>query len=266
MKRLLVLVAVLALSAGVAQAALIAHWQFEGDATDSVGSLDGTLNGNPEFIDGPVGRAIKFDGDGDFVVVNGTLGGLQELTISMWIAIDGLGGSRNSLFHKNDWVTGSLHFLITGDAVIQFAVCDNGPNNVDSATTLPVDSTWHHIAVVYSVSANSVEFYVDGVLSEIGSPIGFAGYASPGPLNLFPGQIGGWNGERLWNGAQDDIRIYDETLDAAAIADLAAGGEGEGEGEGPAITQGAPVAGMVGLGMIAGVCALGGALVIRRKK
>lgn len=42
-------------------------------------------------------------------------------------------------------------------------------------------------------------------------------------------------------------------------------GEGDPEGSGGPYTEGTPVAGMLGLGMIAAACALGGALVIRKK-
>ena len=41
--------------------------------------------------------------------------------------------------------------------------------------------------------------------------------------------------------------------------------EGAPEGE-PFITEGAPVAGMLGLGLIAAACSLGGALALRKKK
>jgi len=43
-------------------------------------------------------------------------------------------------------------------------------------------------------------------------------------------------------------------------------GESEGEGEAPPVTNGAPVAGMMGLGLVAAACALGGATVLRKKK
>ena len=50
-------------------AGTISYWKFDGDATDSVGSNDGTLAGtaNPSFVSGRFNNALSFDGVDNYV-------------------------------------------------------------------------------------------------------------------------------------------------------------------------------------------------------
>jgi len=51
-------------------AGLIAYYPFNGNANDeSRNGHDGTINGDPEFVDGLEGKGLKFDGDGDYIQV-----------------------------------------------------------------------------------------------------------------------------------------------------------------------------------------------------
>ena len=43
-------------------------WLFDEDANDSSGNNNhGTLVGNPQWVDGKFGKALKFNGTGDYV-------------------------------------------------------------------------------------------------------------------------------------------------------------------------------------------------------
>ncbi len=55
-------------------------------------------------------------------------------------------------------------------------------------------------------------------------------------------------------------------MDNLSISSDLIGAGGEGEGDGAFATQGTPVAGMIGLGLVAAACAVGGAMAIRKKK
>src|SRR5688500_176887 len=48
---------------------VVAWWRGDGDATDSTGTNDGTLEGGARFADGMVGQAFSFDGTDDLVRV-----------------------------------------------------------------------------------------------------------------------------------------------------------------------------------------------------
>jgi len=82
------------------------------------------------------------------------------------------------------------------------------------------DGQWHHVAGVYDSS--NIYLYVDGVTSYFEVATGNI------KTSTFPVLIG-QNAElptRLWTGLIDDVRIYNNALSAAEIADLAGIGDG----------------------------------------
>ena len=73
----------------VANAGLVAWYEFEGNCNDSSGnSLDGTANGGPTYAPGVYGQAIVLDGTDDYVDIgySPTLS-LNEFTVSAWVNI-----------------------------------------------------------------------------------------------------------------------------------------------------------------------------------
>lgn len=80
---------------------LIANWRLNDcTATDSSGNgLHGSMNGNPLCTTGKVGKALYFDGIGDyFEVPHSPLFDIietnQKLTIAAWIQIRGWWGTK----------------------------------------------------------------------------------------------------------------------------------------------------------------------------
>ncbi|MHC4642515.1 MAG: hypothetical protein ACYS32_12795, partial [Planctomycetota bacterium] len=57
----------------VSDLGLVAHWKLDDGigmtATDSAGTNNGTLNGDPTWITGRIGGALDFDGSGDYISV-----------------------------------------------------------------------------------------------------------------------------------------------------------------------------------------------------
>jgi len=53
-----------------APAGLVAWWQAEGNAYDSIGNNNGTLINGTSFTNGEVGQAFSFNGVDNFVLVN----------------------------------------------------------------------------------------------------------------------------------------------------------------------------------------------------
>ncbi len=49
---------------------LLGHWKFEGDVSDSSGNgNNGVAKGDPGFVAGKIGRAVKLAGDGQYVEI-----------------------------------------------------------------------------------------------------------------------------------------------------------------------------------------------------
>ncbi|UCD50810.1 MAG: hypothetical protein JSW27_25210, partial [Phycisphaerales bacterium] len=70
---------------------LVAYYPLDGDATDASGNgLDGTVMGDPAWIDGAFDGAIECDGDGDYVDVASAdaLDITGAISLSLWIRPD----------------------------------------------------------------------------------------------------------------------------------------------------------------------------------
>ena len=71
---------------------LVAYYKFDDDANDHSGlGNHGIINGDPEFVTGVKGNALRFDGDGDFVEVanHESLNfGKKDFSYSLWFKVD----------------------------------------------------------------------------------------------------------------------------------------------------------------------------------
>ncbi|MGB5519134.1 MAG: DNRLRE domain-containing protein [Gammaproteobacteria bacterium] len=216
----------------------IAHWKLDetgGDtAVDSIGGHDGTLVNGPVWTAGHVGGGLTFDGNNDTVDV-GADASLDDLfasgaTITAWIHASGWGEGNfgriadkadNLGSNRNGWafeVHGANRALL-----FQYGFTDNIGNWYTPVDSIALD-TWHHVAVVYDKNAheNDPVIYIDGVaqtLVELDTPVGTA--SSDAGINLTLGNYA-LDTSRTFDGILDDIRIYDQMLDASEIASLAA--------------------------------------------
>jgi hypothetical protein len=211
---------------------LIAHWELdeiEGSiAYDSVGDIDGTLNGNPiwQATDGMVSGALQLDGiddyvstdfilnpaDGSFSVFAWLKGGLpgQVIISQADTTIDTpVGPSTNP---GSTWLGAnpSDGRLITGLMDIYF-----GPLESESVIT---DGQWHHIGLVFDIIAMKRRLYVDG--AEVVVDAGYVGGVSS-DAGLYIGAGQALDAASFFSGLIDDVRIYDAPLSAEEIEALA---------------------------------------------
>lgn len=224
------MLAILALMLGLvgsASAALVAHYQFEGNANDSSGSgLDGTVHGSAAIIvDAERGNVLSLAGDGDYVDCgNNTLFDITDnITVAAWVKVDAFNKSFQAVITKGDetWKltrsaqTNSLAFSCNLSGI--GAMSANGAVNVN-------DGQWHHVAGVYDGS--KVDLYVDSVLD---ISVSASGSINTNTSSVMIGQNAGWPG-RWWIGLIDDVRVYNNALSAADIANVALGITGTGGG------------------------------------
>ena len=197
--------------AGTADAELVGWWKLDETsgniAYDSSGNgNDGRLQGDPQWVEGQVGGALEFDGNGDYVDCGNAAsldiyGADAQVTIALWVKTPNVGQVHGSLVTKGEWKDG-YSLLIKGEPRKLWAV--------DSDTTLSADpltnDQWYHVAVTTDGATGEVRFYINGQLSGVrtknSSGIGQTGM----PVNIAREQRGGgrWN----FNGMIDDVRIY----------------------------------------------------------
>nr|MBC8217080.1 laminin G domain-containing protein [Planctomycetota bacterium] len=200
-----------------------------GTITDSSGNnRDGTIHGDPQFVPGIDGDALEFDGDGDFVVIDGYKGVFGDGTntppfsITAWIRKEGpVGGDGEVLGWGSSGTGNRMEFRFNaGNNRLRI---ESGGGNIQGDVALTTGE-WTHVVVTLDdnatyVSNEAVNFYFDGVL--VNRP-----NADPDPIHptegadVVMGQEYNQSGGRVFIGALDDVRIYDKVLAPEEIRDI----------------------------------------------
>ena len=214
--------------AGGASTMPIAHWTFdEGSgptAFDSVGGNDATLNGDTAWTAGTINGALDFDGAGDYIRTDNNFTPPPVGTTTFWMRVPGSPASHGRILGLDD--TWEIRHVTTGtaDGIPYGLVFDLGLTGVNTefvtTTTVDMPGKWYHIAAAYDTTSDAYAVYIDGVLHKSGTyPSALAVPAA----NLL--SMGARTGSsNYFDGELDDVRIYDQFLSAAEIADLASGG------------------------------------------
>jgi len=254
-----------------AQAALVAYYQFENNANDSVGTFNGTAVGAPTYVPGVWGQAISFDGATQYVSLPNLAGAkivTTDLTIAYWLKTADAGGTTGTQFWNGEGLisaevnTARRDFgssVINGQLVWGAGWRQDGTNRVDysimsGAGNLINTNQWIHVAMTRKMGVAGdqnnkgvLEIYLNGVQVATGSPANWWGYPVDEPLRVFLGVMS----QGVFNEAptplpasyftclMDDLRFYDTVLTTSQIQ--AAMTQGEAELVAPAL--GAPVAG-----------------------
>ena len=201
------------------QAELIGHWPLDegsgGTAFDVSGNDNhGTLRGDPEWVAAIHKGGLHFDHDDDVDCGNDARLNLTgPISIAIWInpdrdesatiaplckAISGAGGWSWQL--RYGWSSPQpdmgFQFNATGGRVWVYA---------NQELTV---GEWYHFAAAHDGSV--VKCYVNGVETDAQPMTEFAGSTPP----LYIGQDG-WNDN--WEGALDDVRLYDHGLSPAEV-------------------------------------------------
>jgi hypothetical protein len=202
---------------------LIAAYAFENDVLDGSGNgNDATVNGDPAFVEGLVGMALEFDGDGDFLDcgANPILALTDAVSISAWIKV-AVAGADHKVGGNQDGANGGYKMSVYGDKIefdIRTAANSAVLNrSVEGGTIIEVD-TWYHVVGVYSLEDGYIRTYVNGELDRELLTTEALG-ASPGSLMIGcePFDTGSYQ----FNGVMDEVRVYNKALSAAEARYLA---------------------------------------------
>ena len=160
-----------------------------------------TFTSNAFAVDSP-NNALAFDGVNDYVHGTSTLPATGEFTLEGWVNPTAYGGSFNAFVLSDNFPAGAMHSQFEGSNGygMEFTVNGNIPTDVHTSLK-PALGQWSHIAVVYSASAKTVKFYLNGTLFTSAS------YTTAVSVAALPYSLGGWlNGgtpDRLFNGKFD---------------------------------------------------------------
>jgi len=212
----------------------VAYWTFdEGTGTtarDISGyGHDGTLMNGPAWVPGKIGTALQFNGVNQYVSApnHSDFAITGELTLSAWIktTADTTGTDQGIIWKGDDTVAapnwGNLYRLAVKDNKANFLVVgsDNTVYKSNSVSNIN-DGNWHHLAGVFSkrYTPYYLFLYVDG-----GNPVATVPMSgqqlktSNQPISIgseYPNYAG------YFNGAVDDVRIYQRALSGQEISDI----------------------------------------------
>ena len=198
----------------------IGYWRL--DETSGTSALDSSSNGNDgtmtggldasnDNITGAENTALNFDGIDDKIDVLGLLGEPTNLTISAWVNLnsaDTVGAEVISL--------GDNAGLRIDDGSFMRGYYYDGtgfPSTVHSITL--AGSGWHHVVYTIDSSNNEQNLYLDGISVSSSTHTPAISYAQGS--NTLIGTHGNGSAHYDFNGALDDIRVYDTPLTADEI-------------------------------------------------
>ncbi|MDA7882254.1 LamG domain-containing protein [Akkermansiaceae bacterium] len=232
----------------VCHADLVAHWALE-EGTGTT-AADSTANAQTGTIAGgalwttadlppvPSGTtaALQMDGIDDQIDIVGYKGisGTGDRTISAWIktGINSTAQNKAIVSWGSNVGTQKWTFRIQDQNGTAGAIRIEANGGFLVGNTVVTDAQWHHVAVTWADDGTpdilDAKLYVDGVLdAEFGSIDTPPSASQSVAINTAVGadvRIGQDFQTAVnhnWDGAIDEVRIYDEALDAATIALLA---------------------------------------------
>jgi hypothetical protein len=198
---------------GITDENLVAHYEFEGDVSDSSGyDHDGTIYGDPTYMDGVIGQAIDIDGIDDFIVIGDVgISGNVPRTIAGWAMVTTLTiPDWTNVFGFTSLSGCDLHFDIIRRDYSWYAI----HTYCFERDILPIDLGWHHLAATYD--GTTISWYGDGI------NIGSESRALNTIDNVHIGRRG--DNENYFPGRLDDICIYNRVLSNDEIDILMGGG------------------------------------------
>ena len=205
-------------------------WPADGNANDTAGGNDGTLQGGASFGKGKIGKAFSFNGLSSSVQIPKAtdLDVGNQVTIEFWMkaaktnAMDTYQGLVASDFYGVEISNGfqshmGVNFFVSSASGSSWGMISeaNGGGAIVSA------GEWHHVAGTYDGS--QAQLYIDG--QPWGNPASYSGAISPMSENgfltfgsedgraAFPDCVG----TRYFNGLIDEVSVFNRALTATEI-------------------------------------------------
>ncbi|MDD5012888.1 MAG: LamG domain-containing protein [Candidatus Pacebacteria bacterium] len=144
---------------------LIAEWKLDGNANDSWGSNNGTINNATTINFNCVsGSCLSFDSDGDYVTVSHRDEQMitDKITMEAWIKTSVNQTDLYPFIMSKYW-----RYVISGDqGNNKFRFALSGVGTLITSNNLPLNN-WNHVVGTYDKDggSNNIKIYVNGLLS-----------------------------------------------------------------------------------------------------
>ena len=206
--------------AQIVENGLISYWAFDEDTIegktvkDVWGPNHGTIEGNPELVEGHLSEAMEFHGSPDRVRVSNheSLALSDKFTIEAWAKVNEY-VSNAAIVGKG---TGSGLFVLQVVAPDQFKVRLNDGKGGDSHGWWPghKKEEWYHLAMVVDGRAHTgLKLYVNGELMPPISTVALGDIVCANDLFIGFEERNG----SCFIGVIDEVRIYNRLLEEEEI-------------------------------------------------
>ena len=136
--------------------------------------------------------------------------GTADFTLELWAKRTVVGGAQRHLFSKcaaATWTTGCKELYFNPGNQLAFGSFATG----DTVSSTIADTNWHHVAVTFTDSTNTLRIYVDGALATTATKA----LEADGAGHVVT--LGNQQGNNPFSGLLDDVRIYNRVLTPAEI-------------------------------------------------
>ena len=215
-------------------AAVIAWWPLDGDALDYSGNghhgavVGGTVNFGQTGANGSTGFSASFPDNGHIDVPYAAAlnpgaqapNGSGSFTVALWANSSGNAGFNSPFTAREDngsTVNGPIIYNNAAGNWSYWAGNNGAPGawNALDGPAVPLN-TWQHVAITYDSATQTRKMFIDGT-EVLSANLGVSANVLR-DIHIGSGQDDGLN--FYWNGLIDDVIMFDEALDAAAINDV----------------------------------------------
>jgi len=207
---------------------LVSYWRLDETTgtsiADSVGTNTGTSANNASTMTtgGKVGNALDFNGSSDYINIDGveTWDNYNESTISMWIKSNDKTQTNKYMYMEGSSTNNNSFFgiAIVNNHLYSFARNAAAETIFTEEASTELNETWHHVVVVRT-QTNYI-LYLDGVLED-SDTFTWETIDSDKTTLGCTGRLSGY--ANLFNGAIDEVCIFNRALSANEVASLYAG-------------------------------------------
>ncbi|WP_461789534.1 LamG-like jellyroll fold domain-containing protein [Pedobacter sp.] len=210
---------------------ILVNYRFNSNANDELAVNNGQFNGGTAtFVNdrfGNANRAYSLNGTTNYMSTSNSYSSPAAFTVSCWFKTTTTEGGK--LISFGDAQTGSSsahdrHIYMVPNGRLYFGVYPSAVRTINSTTSFN-DGNWHHVVGI--LSASGMFLYVDGTLlasnANVTTAQSYTGYWRIGydrMDNSWTDWPSGARTQAYFNGAIDDVVIYNRGLSAAEVANL----------------------------------------------
>ena len=204
--------------------ATAAYYSLDGNTLDGSGNGNhGTNSANAtNYVAGRSStRALQFNGVDGYVQLPRSIGAGSYFTIAFWMKTTSTGGTGINWYNGAGLVDGEVAGVVNDFGVSllngKVALGVGNPDTTLQSTLTVNDGQWHHVAVTRNGFDGTMTIYLDGNLNtNLFGPVG----ARTAPPFLRLGSLQNGAAGKFYNGALDEVRLYNGWLDTNALAQL----------------------------------------------